>query len=156
MTMIVPEDEHPGKTLRAIYDALRKTGKEAAKLLVGTHKTWKSDNIPKWSTIGPKKEGPDIALERSTTDTPYVYVDDGTPPRIITATPGKPMVFQVGGKPKTRPGSMASGPGMRGGQWKSKMEVNNPGIKARDFSGQAAEELEEPLADNVQKHLDKI
>ncbi len=156
MTMIVPEEEHPGKTLRAIYDALRETGKIGAKLLSGTHKTWKAENIPKWATTGPKKEGSNVVLERSTSDVPYVYVDGGTPPRIITAKPGKPMVFQIGGKPKTKPGSMVSGPGMRGNQWKSKMEVNNPGIKARDFSGQVAEELEMPLVSNVQKNIDKI
>ena len=156
MTMIIPDEEHPGKALRAIYDALRETGREAAKLLAGTHKTWNSDNIPKWANIGPKREGPDVSLERSTSDTPYVLVDDGTSPHIIQALPGKPMTFRVGGKPKTRPGSMMSGRGSPGGKWVSKIEVNNPGIKARDFSGQVAEELEEPLADNVQKRLDRI
>jgi hypothetical protein len=65
----------------------------------------------------------------------FQYVDQGTPPHIIQAKPGKILVFGVGGRAKTKPRVIASGPGSQGNTIvKTPKPVQHPGTEAREFS----------------------
>ena len=85
----------------------------------------------------------------------YGFVDEGTDPHIITAkSPQKPLTFGVGGRPKTAPRVIGSGPGGKGTQIVRAQRVNHPGSAARDFSETIKEKWDERLADVVQRAID--
>lgn len=82
----------------------------------------------------------------------YIYVDAGTRPHTITATPGKVLRFQTGHQPKTLPGARANvGSGARSGPWVSKRVVNHPGTRARGFSRKIAADFQAGFGDRVRE-----
>jgi hypothetical protein len=66
----------------------------------------------------------------------YGYVNEGTPPHVITAKNVPRMVFFAEGfKPKTKPGKIASYKGKTANRSLiMPTKVNHPGIQAREFS----------------------
>jgi hypothetical protein len=70
----------------------------------------------------------------STTDEVWGFADEGTKPHVIEAKPGKLLRFGAGGKAKTTPGVLVSGPGSKGGAVVFRRRVRHPGTKARGFS----------------------
>ena len=69
------------------------------------------------------------------------WANEGTRPHVIRARRAPMLVFAVGGRPKTKPGRIAAGPGKKGNKVIRKKAVQHPGGKARDFTGQITEKL---------------
>jgi hypothetical protein len=68
----------------------------------------------------------------ATRDQRYLWTTGGTKPHIITARNGGRLAFGPS-SPKTRPGSLDSGSGSRGGVQFFPRSVRHPGTKARRF-----------------------
>jgi hypothetical protein len=80
------------------------------------------------------KEAGDFGLIISTDDDVWKWTDEGTKPHVIEAKPGRVLRFGAGGKAKTTPGVLVSGPGSKGGAVVFRPRVRHPGTKARGFS----------------------
>jgi hypothetical protein len=74
-----------------------------------------------------------VTIRIKTDDKIYGYVSKGTSKHIITAKPGKALVFAPGGAPKTQPRVIGSGAGAPGSVIHVQREVEHPGIVARAF-----------------------
>lgn len=90
-----------------------------------------------------------------TTDEVWGFVDEGTRPHIIEAKPGKVLRFGAGGKAKTTPGVLVSGPGSKGGAVVFRRRVKHPGTKPRDFSGQIAKRWRKGVAPFVRDAIEE-
>lgn len=64
----------------------------------------------------------------------YTFVDKGTRAHIIKARNAKTLAFATGGRPKTRPNTLASYNGAPGRTSVFAQEVHHPGTKARAFT----------------------
>jgi hypothetical protein len=80
------------------------------------------------------KEAGEFDLIISTDDDVWKWTDEGTKPHIIEAKPGKVLRFGAGGKAKTTPSVLVSGPGSKGGVVVFRPRVRHPGTRARGFS----------------------
>lgn len=79
------------------------------------------------------------------------YVDRGTKPHKIRAKNGGFLRFQTDYSARTAPIARANqGTGRAAGAWRSKREVNHPGIKARKFTITLLERLNPPLPERIQ------
>ncbi len=67
-------------------------------------------------------------------DSPFAWVDEGTRAHVITAKRSPYLSFRTGGRPKTKPGFIASYLGSEGTGWVRAESVQHPGTKARGFS----------------------
>jgi hypothetical protein len=90
-----------------------------------------------------------------TDDDIYGYVDDGTPPHVIVAKPGKVLTW-IGAnyRAKTKPRVIGSGRGGNDNTIVYTKLVQHPGTDARDFSVTIAEKWEEQLAILLQRAID--
>lgn len=64
----------------------------------------------------------------------YTYVDRGTRPHVIKPKGNYPLAFATGGRPKTRPNTLASYNGAPGKTGAFAREVRHPGTAARGFT----------------------
>lgn len=112
----------------AVKKGMRQAAEEVRKDYLQTVAGW--DN-PAEFTIEEQGDG---AITVTTDDKIWGYVDEGTPPHVITPKRGKVLVFGVGGKPKTQPGRLRSGGGSKGGVVIIRPRVNHPGTKPRNFT----------------------
>lgn len=111
------------------------------------------DNPPEWDTKGPQTRNGSREITYVTEDTPYVWVDNGTEPHEIEGNPF--LRFATNSVPKTKPGALMSSSGFKGSHFVGAKKVKNPGIEARDFSGEVVKEIEPGLSDLVQVGIDK-
>lgn len=74
-----------------------------------------------------------------TDDEIWGYGNDGTPPHVIEAKPGKMLAFSVGGRAKTQPGVIGSGAGARGDTRVFARIVQHPGTEARGWTEMIAD-----------------
>ena len=147
--------------LRAVAQAIDAGLEEGVSVVDGHMRTetatWSAHTKPKWTKDGPRSVGGDRLVDYKTSDTPFVWVNEGTkgPYPIPKAGPHPTGLgpFQVGFVPKTRPGIIASQQSRRFGAWVKPKQVMHPGIEARDATGMSAKELENKLPVFIQYRL---
>ena len=83
----------------------------------------------------------------------YRYVDLGTRPHIIRARRAPALRFKAGGKPKTKPGTIASYQGKPGTEWVSKQSVRHPGTEPRGFTDEIAKRMRKRYAAVMRKRI---
>lgn len=85
----------------------------------------------------------------------FGYVDKGTKPHLIQPlNPTNKLKFQTGYSPRTAyRGQTNVGTGQSYGAWVSKAQVQHPGSKGRDFSGQVLDDLDPSLVRRVDQSL---
>lgn len=128
----------------ALDEVLLQAAKQAAIIYIPTYHNWEEANQPDFKVIGPATINGSRVVEYSTTDTPYVWVDNGTDgPYDINANASM-LTFKPDSKPKTQPGKFGSMPGFAGSQWRSAEKVIHPGIEPRKFTETAAK-LVQPI-----------
>jgi hypothetical protein len=133
---------------RAIDNALDGAAKATKVDFDVTTQTW--DNRPTFTI-----EKGDGERTVATDNEVYGYVDEGTPPHIITAkSPTKPLTFGIGGRPKTAPRVIGSRPGGKGATIVRAQVVHHPGTAARDFSETIKEKWDDRLPDVLQRAID--
>jgi len=121
-----------------LLNAIRKVGRATRREFEATTKNWKHQ--VKFEMLISLKDGPTALVE--TGDEIYGYVDQGTRPHTIRPKkPGGVLAFPSVSVPKTRPGSLKSGRGKRGGPTVFTREVRHPGGKARGFSKQIKKKM---------------
>lgn len=130
---IIPR--HPLYQTDKMYDAIRKavhdTGMNIKKAFENTTSTWETDvKFTMRSTF----TGTEAKIEVSTDNKIYGYVNEGTPAHIIRPRRARMLAFQTGYRAKTRPRSIASGPGGASGPMAYANVVHHPGTKAREFT----------------------
>lgn len=76
-----------------------------------------------------------------TDDPRYTWINDGTPPHIISPK-GRALAFAPGGVPKSAPNMIGAGGGSKGGTVIIRKIVRHPGIKARKFDVAIARKVE--------------
>jgi hypothetical protein len=128
---------------RAITGTLTQAAQDAQKDLQSTTATWKRKVT---FAIVPISDG----FQVGTDDEIFGYVDQGTPPHIITPKRGKVLVFGPGSRAKTTPRVIGSTAGAKGGALVKVRIVNHPGTEAREFS----ETLQEKYDDELPKRID--
>lgn len=130
---------------KQIDQALQKVAKQAQKLLLQPTSTWQHGvSFP----ITKITDG----VEVSTDDAPYGYLDDGTSPHRITGNPF--LAFPSSFGAKTTVGSLNAGPGTVGGNTVYTAEVEHPGNKARDFTGQVIKKVEPELQKEIEAAIE--
>ena len=107
--------------------ALDELAREALALLEKPTRTWQHKTV---FVLRVNQNNRSIA----TSDKIYTYVDKGTPAHTIRAKRARYLSFQPGGRPKTKPGIIASYLGADGKGWVRKEEVQHPGTAPRNFS----------------------
>lgn len=149
MNVKVPKElVNTAKLRRAIENALTGEAKAVKIDLDTTTQTWK--HRPAF-TID-RDEGRRVV---ATDDEVYGYVDEGTPPHIITAkSPTKPLTFGVGGRPKTTPRVIGSRPSAKGSAIVRALVVHHPGTSAREFTDTVKEKWDDRLPDVLQRAID--
>lgn len=131
----------------------KKLSKEALKNYQKTVATWEVK--PEFQVMT-EVSGSRASFLIGTDDPIYRYVDFGTRPHIIRARNAPYLVFRVGGKPKTRPGILQSGPGRPGTRWVRVKEVHHPGIRKRGFTEIIEKKIDNKLTDTVTAEVDKV
>lgn len=140
-----PTDFGESKVKGNLKKALDKSAKKAEKLLLQPTSSWQH------KVSFPIKNDGETA-EVLTSDVPYAILDDGAAPHRISGNPtlAFPSVFRA----KTTVGSLNAGPGAVGGSTVYTQEVNHPGVKSRDFTGQTIKQIEDPFLQDIQDALD--
>lgn len=75
-----------------------------------------------------------IVGEVTTIDVIYFWADDGTRRHVILPRRNNPLAFPASFRPKTRPKTIGSGSGFRGGGTVFSERVVHPGQKPRNFT----------------------
>lgn len=135
ITPIAPKKLKVDKIRLNMLNQLRKEGRVIVKEFQRTVATW--DEKPKFKFLIGLSRG-DASLVVGPTGSAkiveiYGYVDNGTPPHPITASPGV-LIFQEDYNAKTSPGVIGSSSGGSSGNWARKHKVQHPGIGPRNFS----------------------
>jgi hypothetical protein len=135
MTPITPKRLKIDKVRLNMLNQLRKEGRKIVKDFKKTVETW--DEKPKFEFLIGLSKG-DASLIIGPTGPAklveiYGYINNGTPPHAITASPGV-LIFQENYNAKTSPGIVGSSSGGSSGGWVRKHRVAHPGIEARDFT----------------------
>ena len=159
--MIVPAPIDIGMVKAAIDGSLEFGAQIVKKDMEDATATWRADTKPNWTKDGPRSEGADRVLEYWTSDTPFVYVNEGTKgPYLIPKTPKPPGQglgpFQPDFIPKTQPRTLASGPGGSFGPFVFPKQVTHPGIKPREFTDISAMRLDVRMFQIMQLKLDGV
>jgi len=118
-----------------------------------TTKTWKRQ--PKF-TSKIVVDRAQIALFVGTDDKIYGYVDKGTKPHIIRAKTKKGLIFLTGGTPKTTPNVIQAFPSKPGTKWNRKMQVKNPGTKARNFTAIITKTLNKEFQNEMRLAMERF
>lgn len=88
-----------------------------------------------------------------TDDRIYSYVNNGTPAHIIVAKRAKRLAFRVGGRAKTRPGSISSRNGSKGKTQVWPKIVNHPGTEPRKFDEVISKKWDKRLKQSVRQAI---
>lgn len=138
-------------------DAIRKGEQKTAKLtqrdLESTVRTWKH-KVDFEVTVS--ESGGDYTIAAGTDNLLYLWTDQGTRPHIIRPRRSAFLRFKVGGKPKTRPGFIGSGPGAPGTDWRTALFVLHPGTTARLFTKKIKERRQKTLEQETSQNIAKV
>ena len=144
-------EELPHRKMQKALDNLeRYLKRDASRMLLGDMR----DTVENWSgppqfiAVYSEPYGTRMQLDvkpvgRNTLK--WMWVSEGTPPRVITARTPKGMRFRPGYSPKTTPGGQYGGTGMRSGPWKRAMAVGPHSIEPRKFSVRIVDKRERQL-----------
>lgn len=149
--VIIPKELalDPKRMARAIDNALDGAALAAKVDLNVVQQTWSSKNRATFIIV--KQPGKRLV---QTSDTPFVYVDQGTKPHVIRAKNVKRLAFQANYTAKTSPrwiGSRAGGPS---GPMVYTPEVHHPGTEPRLLSETVAEKWQKELPIILQRAVD--
>lgn len=133
---------------RVIENTLNATAKDMKIDFDVTAQTWK--NKPQFVIETPSPYERIVA----TGSIIYSYVNDGTPPHVITPHRSKLLRFSPFYRAKTSPRSISSGPGGSSGDAVFARRVNHPGTKAREFDRVIAEKWDRLLPGIFQRAVD--
>lgn len=96
----------------------------------------------------------EVTAKVGTDSLKYKYVDEGTRTRdIVPRSAGGVLVFRADYTPRTRPGSLSSGAKSSGGPLIFTKRVRGHSIKARRFTPQIRERVQEKVAPVLSKRL---
>ena len=138
----------PRKLSRAVANALDGAAKGAQVDFKTTTATW--DHQPAFDIQQPSDDQRVVGTD----DDIYSFVSGGTRPHIIVAH-GKGLAFPGGGfRPKTRPRSIGSNKGSKGGAIIVRPRVQHPGTEAREFEQTIAEKWQKELPITMQRAID--
>lgn len=149
MTAILPKGLvfNASKLARAIENTLEGAAKDVKVDFGVTTQTW--------------KVRPAFTIERetgrrivATDDDIYGFVDEGTPPHVITAHGPGGLVFGMPSSPKTSVRVIGSKAGSRGSTIVRTHQVHHPGTEARAFSDEIAEKWDKQLPTIMQRSID--
>lgn len=131
---------------RAITNAIEGVAKDALVDFKVTTQTWRSK--------------PEFEITRtsdsrivSTDNVIYGYVNDGTRAHIIRPRRAKVLHIPQGGTPKTKPGVIGSGAGLRANAFFYSKAVRHPGTKARRFDRAIAKKWRREFANILQRAI---
>lgn len=148
MRVVVPKQlVNTAQLRRAVDNALEGEAKAVKVDLDTTTQTWAKRPA---FTIA-REDG---KREVSTDDEIFGYVDEGTPPHIITAHGPGPLVFGVGGRAKTTPRVIGSKAGTKGSTIARARQVHHPGTAAREFTDTIKKKWDDRLPDVLQRAID--
>lgn len=126
------------KALRLeLLNAIRKAGTQIKKDFEATTRTW--EHKPKFEILISLRHPPGPTILVATDDKIYRFVNEGTRPHPIFAgiytskSRKKVLAFPSVSVPKTKPGSLSSGPGRKSGGTILRPYVQHPGTEARKF-----------------------
>ena len=143
----------------AMRHALERVGRVAVKEFERTTATWEHKPEFKVSTHVTARLMPPISLEVWTEDKVYGYVSEGTRPHDIWAgaytgkSNAKVLAFPSAFTPKTKPGSLQSGPGFKGGETVHVPYVHHPGTEARNFDALVTKEVQPKFKKEIEDAL---
>lgn len=81
------------------------------------------------------------------------WIDRGTRRRTIRAKPGGLLLFKVGGRAKSKPGTVRSFKGSRGSKWRAARKVKHPGIRARHWTTTIVKRMQPQAANRLRRAL---
>jgi len=142
----------------AIEKALKDTQNRLRKDFERTVSTW-SRAVDFEDDLHVRKGDPEASTIVYTEDEIYGYVNNGTRPHQIWAgfytgrSDKTALAFPSLFVPKTRPGSLRSRPGMRGGDTVYRPFVHHPGTEAREFDEQIKDKEEKWVAKRLEQAL---
>ena len=132
----------------SIFNALKTTtGPHMRRLFEPTVSGWKTD--VKFIQSGHNWIS-EVAVIVFTRSSVYAYVNNGTPPHIITPRRRGMLRFQAGYRAGTQPRVLSSRRPQRFGDIVGAGRVNHPGIEPRDFDVEVAEEIYPEFVETVQ------
>ena len=160
---IAPQVKDVKEVRLEILNALRKEGREQARMLRRTVQGWQGAT-PTFEfeisfaggdamlLVGP---GGDVKGAQK-----WVWLDEGTRPHRIVARRAPRLRFQTGYRAGSKPGSWSTGKAQRGqGNWVSVVSVFHPGTEARGWSIMLIEDryipFREAMNDAVERGLRK-
>lgn len=137
-----------GRQARAVASALDATAKGTLADFEMTTATW--GHKPPFAVTAPDP------AERivGTDDERYGWINNGTKAHTIRPRRTKRLRFPSSFRPKTRPGTIRSGRGFRGGPIAWARSVRHPGIKARGFDTAIAKKWQRQLPVLMQRAID--
>jgi len=148
----VPELVISSSVIRnSIYTALKtQTGPQISRLFNQTVEGW-SDK-PAFHQSGHSWLS-EISVRVWTDSERYGWVNNGTPAHVITPRRGGMLRFRPGYVAGTRPRVLSSRKPSRFGDYISASRVNHPGITARDFDVEIAEQIYPDFVDTVNEAI---
>lgn len=138
---------------KAIKQATMKAAKLVQRDYEATTRTWR--HKPKFDVIVAELDG-DYTITAGTDDKIYTFTDLGTKPHIIRPRKSKFLRFRVGGRAKTTPNVIGSGPGAQGNAWVTADYVLHPGTKARNFTKRIKERRQKTVEQEVSQGIAKV
>lgn len=156
MKMIEPDPIDEREIDKVLYDSFQELIEIAETNYAFSFSNWEPENKPDFYTTGVKFSGTKAEAEYSTESTPYVWVDDGTKAHDQTAKNAPFMKFPNRNIPKTRPGQLASFASFQSQEFVSAKKVRNPGIKARGFTDEVVEILDENIEEVFDRNHRKV
>lgn len=140
---------------KAVTQPVEKTAKLVKRDYESTARTWSSKNRPTFDVIVAELDG-DYTITAGTDSLLYKWVDEGTKPHIIRPRRSKFLRFRVGGRAKTTPNVIGSGPGSRGDAWRTADFVLHPGTRARNFTKRIKERRQKTVEQEISQSIAKL
>lgn len=157
MVKMIKPKPYSSHDIRAAIDmGLRAADAEVEVNFQLSYWNWDRENWPDWDVKGPMTQSGSRLIRRTTVSTPFIWVDQGTPPHKITAKNAPVLRFREGFSPMTQPGRLVASMGGSFGGWVSAKEVQHPGTKARDISEEVKKRADESLPAHIDKFLSGV
>lgn len=140
-----------------MVEGVEQTNSKTAVKFNSTVATWEDQPTFNKTIRGKTPLSKKIVGKTSTKHQKYDWVNNGTkgPYPIPKAGPGV-LAFSEGFTPKTRPGIIASGPGLRFGDTLIRSRVMHPGITARKFDEEIKKQIEPVFESNMTTAMNKV
>lgn len=140
-----------------LVDGVEQTNNRSAVKFHSTVATWDDQPTFNKKIVGKTPLADEITGTTKTRNQIYDWVNNGTkgPYPIPKAGPGV-LVFSEGYAPKTQPGVIASGPGVRFGDTVVTSRVMHPGITPRKFDEEVKKQIEPIFKSNMETAMKKV